>query len=44
VKRFSELLMSGELLANEMDIAPKETESQTQVTNRIQDQRSKELK
>jgi pyruvate/2-oxoglutarate dehydrogenase complex dihydrolipoamide acyltransferase (E2) component len=35
VKRFSELLMSGELLANEADSAPKETESQTQGTNRI---------
>jgi pyruvate/2-oxoglutarate dehydrogenase complex dihydrolipoamide acyltransferase (E2) component len=40
VKRFSELLRSGELLANEIDIAPKETASQTQST----DQRSKESK
>jgi len=37
VKRFSELLMSGEVLANEMDIAVKETESQIQPTGQIQD-------
>ena len=36
VKRFSELLMSGDLLANEMDIALKETESQIQETGQIQ--------
>jgi pyruvate/2-oxoglutarate dehydrogenase complex dihydrolipoamide acyltransferase (E2) component len=39
VKRFSELLMSGELLANEMDIALKETESQIQETGQIQNLR-----
>jgi pyruvate/2-oxoglutarate dehydrogenase complex dihydrolipoamide acyltransferase (E2) component len=35
VKRFSELLMSGELLANHMDIAAKDIESQTQETDQV---------
>ncbi len=35
VKRFSELLTSAELLASEMDIAPKETESHTQDPEQI---------
>jgi pyruvate/2-oxoglutarate dehydrogenase complex dihydrolipoamide acyltransferase (E2) component len=36
VKRFSELLMSGELLANEMDITLRETENQIQETGQTQ--------
>ena len=35
VKRFSELLMSGELLANETDIALRDTENQTQGADQI---------